>query len=267
MKLRPLELRIKLYDEVHRLRRQGLSYNRIIEEVEKEHGVRLSKSHVYEWLRGIYNPRNKVKITLEEIRPSEDLAWLIGVIVGDGSTWNKNYNYVLILECKDLEFAMKFARCLEAVAECKTCFMIRNGYYRVCGYSKTLYNLLKKPLDLEKLKYYIEYNEETIRAFLRGFFDSEGSVDKRGYIYIFNTDLKLLLYIKELLTRLGIQTTRPHLSVKKGTTFYDKKRKKTYYYYKDVYKLYIRVNSRRRFAELIGSTIQRKRERLLQYIQ
>jgi intein-encoded DNA endonuclease-like protein len=51
-----------------------------------------------------------------------------------------------------------------------------------------------------------------VAAFIRGFADSEGSVDKNGKIIIYNTDLRLLTYVKELLRRLGIESTRPMLN-------------------------------------------------------
>jgi len=63
--------------------------------------------------------------------------------------------------------------------------------------------------------------------------------------------------------KLNIDVTGPHLSVKKWTPIYDRKKGKTYYVKKDVYYLYILANSRRRFAELIGFTIKRKMERLI----
>ncbi len=63
--------------------------------------------------------------------------------------------------------------------------------------------------------------------------------------------------------RLNIEVAGPHLGVKRGTPFYDRKKRKTYYKKKDVYYLYIQVGSRRRFAEFIGFTIRRKIERLI----
>jgi len=63
--------------------------------------------------------------------------------------------------------------------------------------------------------------------------------------------------------RLNIEVTGPHLTVKKGTPFYDRKKRKTYYRRKNEYYLYVRASSRRRFAELIGFTIKRKIERLM----
>jgi hypothetical protein len=87
----PRELRIKLYDEVNRLRVNGLTYNKIIEEIQRRYGVRLSKSHISYWMRGIHNPYNGRYIpSIEFLRPSEELAYVIGVKIGDGYTSRRN---------------------------------------------------------------------------------------------------------------------------------------------------------------------------------
>ncbi len=160
---------------------------------------------------------------------------------------------------------MEFAKCLEVITQSKPYIGKdrQNGLYIVEGYSKTLYELLRKPLDIDRLRYYIEYSVETMTSFLRAFFDSEGTVDKNGNILVYNTDLVILNYVKQLLLKLNIEATGPHLLIKRGTPFYDKKIGKTYYTRKDVYYLYIRASSRRRFAELIGFTIKRKMEKLM----
>ncbi len=266
MKYRPLELRMKLYDEVHSLRKLGLSYNQIIKMVQEKYNEKLSKSHISEWLRDVHNPYGRELITFDDIKPSKELAFIIGDMAGDGYTHiREDYHYIIGLKSKDVEHVMEFARCLEVVTGSKPWIGKdrRNGLYVVEGYSRTLCELLKKPLDIEKLRYYIEYNQETITSFLRAFFDSEGSVEKNGNIRVYNTDLTILNYVKELLLRLNIEVTGPHLGVKKGTPIYNRKRGKTYYVKKDEYYLYIRLNSRRRFAELIGFTIKRKKKRLI----
>ena len=85
----PRELRIKLYGVVA-LRRGGLTYRGIIGEVWRRYGVRLSKSSISEWLRGIHNPYNGRRIpSLELLKPSEELAYVIGVKVGDGYTYRR----------------------------------------------------------------------------------------------------------------------------------------------------------------------------------
>ncbi len=266
MRYRPLELRMKLYDEVHSLRKLGLSYSQIIKMIQEKYGERLTMAHISYWLRGIHSPCGRESITLDDIKPSKELAFIISDVAGDGYVRirEKAYDYVIGLKSKDVEHVMEFARCLEVVTGSKPWIgKGKDGLYIVEGRSKTLYELLKKPLDIEKLRYYIEYNQETITSFLRAFFDSEGYVDKNGNIRVYNTDLVILNYVKELLLKLKIDVTGPHLGTKRGTPFYDKKMEKTYYTKKDEYYLYIRGNSRGRFAELIGFTIKRKMEKLM----
>jgi DNA transposition AAA+ family ATPase len=41
---------------------------------------------------------------------------------------------------------------------------------------------MKKPIDIEKIRRFVEHCERCMAMFLRGFFDSEGSVSKNGYI-------------------------------------------------------------------------------------
>jgi intein-encoded DNA endonuclease-like protein len=97
----PRELRIKLYNDVVALRRGGLTYKGIIGEVWRRYGVRLFKSHISYWLRGIHNPYNGRRLpSLEILEPSEDLAYVIGVKVGDGyvrkkSRVRKGYNRLI----------------------------------------------------------------------------------------------------------------------------------------------------------------------------
>ena len=81
----PQELRIKLYDDVVALRRSGLSYNKIIDEIYRRYGVRIPISSISEWLRGIRSPYNGRRIpSLELLKPSVELAYVIGVVLGDG---------------------------------------------------------------------------------------------------------------------------------------------------------------------------------------
>jgi intein-encoded DNA endonuclease-like protein len=61
------------------------------------------------------------------------------------------------------------------------------GKYVVEVGSKTLYELLRKPIGLDGLKKYVEHCERCVAAFIRGFADSEGSVDKNGKIIISTT--------------------------------------------------------------------------------
>jgi intein-encoded DNA endonuclease-like protein len=172
-------------------------YRGIIGEVWRRYGVRISESSISEWLRGVHSPYNGRRIpSLELLKPSEELAYVIGVKVGDGyvgkkSRVRKGYNDVMIgLKAGDGEFVEGFGRCLAKVIvrrQIRSRFRDDVGKYVVEVGSKTLYELLKKPVGLDRLKKYIERCERCVAAFIRGFADSEGSVDKNGRIIISTT--------------------------------------------------------------------------------
>jgi len=190
------------------------------------------------------------------LEPSEELAYVIGVALGDGYAYRrgraiKGYRDVVVgLKARDREFVEEFARCLAKVLgrrPIRPRYVKSSGRYVVEAESKTLYELLKKPVDLERLKKYIEHCERCMAALLRGFADSEGSVNKRGYIFILNTDLRLLTYVKELLRRLGIESTGPIIHVRRGTIINDPERGMKYSRNKDCHRLHIRASSNMSF--------------------
>jgi intein-encoded DNA endonuclease-like protein len=273
----PRELRIKLYNDVVALRRSGLTYRGIIKEIYRRYGARLSKSHISYWLRGVHSPYNGRLIpSLELLKPSEELAYVIGVKVGDGYTYRikhaiKCYNHVWIgLKARDREFVEEFARCLAKVLgrrQIRPRFRDDVGKYVVEVESKTLYELLRKPIGLDRLKKYVEHSERCVVAFLRGFADSEGSVNKRGYIFILNTDLRLLTYIMDLLRRFNIESTGPRIHVLRGTIINDPERGKKYSRNKDVYVIYIRASSNINFYRYAVFTITKKQIRLENYVE
>jgi intein-encoded DNA endonuclease-like protein len=273
----PRELRIKLYGDVVALRRGGLTYRGIIEEVWRRYGVRISKSSISEWLRGMHSPYNGRRIpSLELLEPSEELAYVIGVKVGDGYTYRvrsvrKGYNYVWIgLKARDREFVEGFGRCLAKVLgsrQIRPRYVKSSGRYVVEAESKTLYELLRKPVNLDRLRRYIEHCERCVSAFLRGFAYSEGNVDKSGYIYIYNTDLRLLTYIMDLLRRFNIESTGPRISVQRRTVFYGPRAGKKYAHKKNVRTIYIRARSNINFYRYAVFTITKKQIRLENYVE
>jgi intein-encoded DNA endonuclease-like protein len=273
----PRELRIKLYNDVVALRRSGLTYRGIIGEVWRKYGVRLSKSHISYWIRGIHNPHNGRRIpSLELLEPSEALAYLIGAVLGDGypkikRRFRKGYRHTIIrFEAVDREFVEEVARCIAAVLNrTPPTLKIRKGTkkYFIEVESKTLWELLKKPVDLERLRKYIEHCEKCMAAFLRGFFDAEGCVSKSGYILAFNTNYEVLTYVQGLLKRFGIESTGPRVSRPAGSLIkIDPITGKIYTTKKDCYCIYIRSYCNVNFYNHIGFTILRKQERLERYV-
>jgi intein-encoded DNA endonuclease-like protein len=214
--------------------------------------------------------------SLELSKPSEELAYVIGVVLGDGypklkRRVRKVYNDVIIrLEAKDKEFVEEFARCLAKVLgrrQIRPRYVKSSGRYVVEAESKTLYELLKKPVGLERLRRYIKHCERWVAAFLRGFADSEGCVDKKGYIFILNTDLRPLMYIMDLLRGLNIESMGPILKATRGTVIRDPKTGKQYVTNMDCYYIYIRASSNANSYKYIGFTIKRKQQHLEEYIK
>jgi intein-encoded DNA endonuclease-like protein len=266
-KIPPRELRIKIYNDVRKLRKRGLSYTKIIEEIHRKHGVWISIGTISNWLRGLCNPYNGRRIPLLELlEPSEDLGYVIGVRLGDGYTYEKSRSYVIGLKAKDKEFVEEFGRRLGNILGRRPIRPWKDTKtYTVKAASKTLYELLRKPVDLKRIRKYVEHCKKCTAAFLRGLFDSEGCVSKNGYIYLHNTNYELLVYAQRLLRRFGIESTGPWPSTKKGTTKYI--RGKRYKTNEDCYYIYIRAESLPKFYRFIGFTIRRKQKRLEEYLR
>jgi intein-encoded DNA endonuclease-like protein len=171
------------------------------------------------------------------------------------------------IEAKDREFVEEFAIRIGRVLN-RPPPRVRvksTGYYYVEVESRTLYELMKRPIDIEKIRRFVEHCERCMAMFLRGLFDSEECVDKKGQIILTNTNYDLLLYVQELLKRFGIETSGPWLTTKQGTPFYNPLRGKVYKHKKDVYNIYVQKYNGYEFYRCIGFTIRRKQERLEKY--
>jgi intein-encoded DNA endonuclease-like protein len=203
----PLALRIDLYGGAKALRRQGLTYSEIAEALRKQHRAAPSKGQLSEWLRGIHGPFGSANRFLG--KPIPELAYVIGVKLGDGSLNRKGYNRRIRLQSVDLDFVLEFDRCLSQVL-----------------------------------------------GTLRGFFDSEGCLDKGGHLTCSNSDFALLRFVQHLLSFFKIETTEPRLHTRAGTKISNRGR--AYIRRSDVYLIYIRTRSLVSFNLSVGFTIQRK---------
>lgn len=270
----PRELRIKIYEEVQELKELGIGYRRIWRKIKELYGVAPSLSTILTWCKGKRSPYNGSRMpSIDFLKPSPALAYIIGVVAGDGWAIIKRTNiqyihYDVGASVKDKEFIDEFASCLGKVLNRwpPRPIPLKNGKFVVRIGSKILCDLLKKPINIDKISRFVEHCEDCIRSFLKGFFDSEGHVQKgKGNIYCYNTDIKLLKYVQKLLHQLGIKTSGPYLVKRKGTIYFNKKTGRTYKANKDCYILYIKSSSRLKFHQLVNFTIKRKRQRLIGY--
>jgi intein-encoded DNA endonuclease-like protein len=70
----------------------------------------LSKGSISEWVHGIHDPSGGTNKFHTD--PSPELAYVIGVIAGDGNLNVHGYNYEMLLSVTDYDFAEEFSRCL-----------------------------------------------------------------------------------------------------------------------------------------------------------
>ncbi|WP_237702872.1 hypothetical protein [Thermococcus barophilus] len=91
--LSPTELQI-LIEFVISLRKEGVSYKKIVSKVSEEFDVKVSKATVIRWYKGYSNPFNKIKRI--NLKPSPELSYIIGVYLGDGSIHRKSNGRYLI---------------------------------------------------------------------------------------------------------------------------------------------------------------------------
>ena len=214
------------------------------------------------------------------------LGYVIGVLMGDGSLsrWKDyhhfdekgrqvpksrairtvpRYRYGFQLQCKDEDFALTFAKHLQIVTNRKPCvYSISRRMtviagnplqrpYIFYGFAVRLtckeWYFKLKPL-IEDLSWIRNSNSELKKGFLRGLFDSDGSVivrkgTCRAEITLTNKDEKLILLTRDLLKDLGINS---HI-----------------YRYPEILKLYIGTKEDvMKFYKIVGFSIKRKLEKI-----
>jgi intein-encoded DNA endonuclease-like protein len=224
-----------------------------------------SKGQISEWLRRIHGPFGSANRFLAE--PTPELAYVIGVKLGDGSLNRKGYNRRIRLQSVDLDFVLEFDRCLSEVLGTRRhtpWFDTKRREIHVEASSVLLHDFLAR--HWKNLKPWIEHCSSCVSMFLRGFFDSEGSVDEGGYVTCTNSDFALLRFVRHLLSYyFRIETTGPRLQTRAGTMMSNRGR--AYVRKSDVYEIYIRANSLLRFSLAVGFTIQRKQTRIQKKVQ
>jgi len=222
------------------------------------------------WLRQYNIPRRKpfeyekLKYKWKPFHCSE-LAYVIGVILGDGhlggdDPTKKNILHLIRLTCRDKEFAEAFKDTLEKLGFQGWTYF-KKERWRISLKCKVLWQFLKQfKEDVNKVLDWIESEEEK-RSFIRGIYDSEGSLNKKRYqISINNTNKRLLEIVQIFLEELGIKS-KLSLHHRAGHVRYSKRYKRFITNRKDLWliQIYKQVNVRR-FLELIGSSIPRKRD-------
>jgi len=187
---------------------------------------------------------------------------VIGVALGDGSLNHKGYNRRIRLQSVDLDFVLEFDRCLSMVLGTRRhtpWFDTRRREIHIEASSVLLHGFLNQPW--RKLKPWICHCSPCVSMFLKGFFDSECTVSKTGSVRCYNSDIRLLKFVRNLLMSFfRIHSTGPHLGTRAGTKISNRGR--SYIRRRSCYDIYIRTQSLGKFYREVDLTIWRKRVRL-----
>jgi hypothetical protein len=192
--------------------------------------------------------------SLYSLLPSKELAYFIGATLGDGHL--RKRDKIILFRVKDYDFAYTYSKYYDIIEGRKDGRPTKpkpiqiNGRKMWCVeiHSTTLYELIKEAKKIANIaRRFIEFNVETIRFFLRGFFDAEGGVELNRKVYCSNKNEELIKYIHRLLKKIGVDS---HLKIKR-TSRQDK------IAYINIYGKNIK-----KYADLVGFEIKRKQERL-----
>lgn len=169
------------------------------------------------------------KLSKSSYLPSQKLAYILGVLNGDGYLTNDN-NYVLGLGTIDKNFALYFKQIVEKWSkmgvgfyEEKDKFYKKGIFYRVVLNSKKVNNFLidfyisqRQEKAIENIKKLLKNKRQLQIKFIKGFFDSEGyySGNRVGFS---NTNNSLILLVKEYLNFLGINAKIYEKKVRENT--------------------------------------------------
>ncbi len=264
--VRNYDERVKFYEIVKELASQGDSPTQIRDKLKRVLRTELDLSTISGWSTGKHSPFGRVHQLCTE--PIPDLAYLIGVDLGDTSHRNGSWqhDYTTRLRVKDEDFAREFARAASKVLCVRpTAVWLdkKTGLWQTDVNSILLYRFLNR--QLEDIKVHIEHCLKCTAAFLRGFFDAESGVGNND-LTVSNGLSDLMIYVQNLLRKYFlIDSTGPFrrgqppgtMKIIKGRTVRV-----------NMYSYVIRIKSESllTFEGSIGFTLQRKREALRRLI-
>jgi len=247
----------------------GISHARVLQLLEKE-GVNRRTIE-----KPIVNPNYKVL--------TPDRAYILGVMCGDGCLFTTTAEkkcwtyrlYAVNLAVKDLDFAQEFSRCLNSVYGLTIKIGLQKRNDKNPNHSDIWVASTKRKAifeDLSKYKFGTKSWEvpkeivsskdaRIIGSFLRGFFDSEGSVSfgkRSSMLSVCSTNVSGLETVRTLLLRLGLKVSEVKLN----------KRNELKSNHNECFYLHItHRNNYILFLQKVGFSIKRKEDRLKQCLR
>jgi hypothetical protein len=155
--------------------------------------------------------RKQSNIVKPDLSPSPTLAYIVGVMLGDGHIEEYKKHYRIRLNTVDLDFAKSFQSALETIGVYskiyyRTKLSKQSSGWSLRGYSKAFCEWCKS-LTFDEI---VKIAELYPKDFIRGFYESEGAFYETGRSYqirIANTNKELIMLVKKLIERLGSKTS------------------------------------------------------------
>ncbi|MEK7659197.1 MAG: LAGLIDADG family homing endonuclease [Patescibacteria group bacterium] len=162
-------------------------------------------------------PNYTNKRTLKNIRYSKELAEFIGIMCGDGHI--SKTQVIVNLGSKELDytkyikslFKKLFGEELKSYNTKEGYLILYIGYVELIGFLKKMGLVNNKVKDQVGIPKWIFYDMDYMRGFIKGFFDTDGSVYKLRWgnqISFCNHSLKLLKDTRRALKQLGFSPSR-----------------------------------------------------------
>jgi len=199
----------------------------------------------------------------------ENLGYILGTVLGDGCICIKNGT--ISLGVIDKDFALTFKKTLEEWSGFTTTFsshVLKDSgkiIWEVILSSVYIIDHLKN-YNLNKIK---TASKKIKKMFLKGMYDSEGSVPKdpkQQDINISNNNKQLLQFCKDLLSDLGIESNSIFICIKKGSVAHFPNNKKSIVK-RNIYGFDINKKENLiKFRNLVGFSIKRKQNKLIDMI-
>ena len=162
-----------------------------------------------------YKYRNIVGIIKPDYSNKNIISYILGVLLGDGwvtgmKQGKYGYSYGVYLDSCELAFSQSFFLALKEIGlhPHKLFLKLKNpkhrDKWRAYAYSNN-FCLWYKSLTLNDIWNFLE-GEEEHKAFIRGFFESEGSNDRNG-IKFSNTNFEVIKLVRDSLELLNFKTS------------------------------------------------------------
>ena len=150
----------------------------------------------------------KIRINLvrPNTSPSVALSYVLGTLLGDGYVYLKQY--LIGLGVKAEEFADAYFHALSKIGLHPNKYVRPDdGRFVVTAKSKLFCEWFLK-LSLKDIEKLLLTNKALIYAFLRGFFDSDGTINRNApFIAFYNSNKALLRLVQRLLKEVGFESS------------------------------------------------------------